>query len=46
MVELLKKPIHKSQGKLGSVQTVNAKCGMKLPKSSINHKGFDLNAVF
>ena len=29
MVELLKKIIHKSLGKLCSVQTVNAKCGMK-----------------
>jgi hypothetical protein len=28
MVELLKKIIHKSLGKLCSVQTVNAKCGM------------------
>jgi predicted transcriptional regulator len=28
MVELLKKIIHKSLGKLCSVQTVNAKCGI------------------
>ena len=28
MVELLKKIVHKSLGKLCSVQTINAKCGM------------------
>jgi hypothetical protein len=36
MAELLKNPIHKSQAKLWSVQTINAKCGIYLLYSANN----------
>jgi len=38
MDELLKKIIHKSLGKLGSVQTVSAKCGMMKVEDSLRKK--------